>query len=265
VWRAYHDTVKKHPLTPHRDILLEVQRLLHFYHGETSLKPQLKPGGMSIDEKMTLWGLSGKEQYDRDEIFEGVEDDEGADFGVPDEAAYNKTIINSQAYSWLISTLQTRMTMNWSSISNKDISSLLTIRNELMRAIPTGLISRKRQPQTHEVLFRIALSAIPWHEASVILPDEEFSLFSRTVVVHGDEPQLTSIKGYVEQLWPGSCIRISGLFRTVAYWVSNRIATSYVTRLADGTQLTAKIHDYGLEIQAAGPSHGIAECGSLLS
>lgn len=114
---------------------------------------------MSLFEKMNLW--NGKASMDQDTIpnsetlFDGIEDDEDECIGLFALSAHSEAIFKSRALTWLVSNLRSRLLLQWETDGSEELAAN-RIRQEILQALPSGKISKKRPPLDHQVTFRLS-------------------------------------------------------------------------------------------------------------
>ncbi|KAH8886431.1 hypothetical protein GQ53DRAFT_809714, partial [Thozetella sp. PMI_491] len=91
----------------HQEIASMLRAGLVTENEQVSESRKKESGGMSLEDIMALWEQKAREgdrERDTSEYFEGVEEQDSS--GSLDNSRYTEVILNSAAYSWLISTLQ---------------------------------------------------------------------------------------------------------------------------------------------------------------
>ncbi|KAI0386973.1 hypothetical protein F5Y04DRAFT_242709 [Hypomontagnella monticulosa] len=249
----------------HREIATQLKRL---FHPEEEDEPETHKDSsdeMSLFDKMTMWGRHSDEddtEVNPDDLFQGIEDDnEDADL-----STYDRMVVNSAAYEWLISSLMRESLFHWDDSSPNVMID--QIRQKILERLPTGTISKTKTPRRYEVSFRL-----PWlplktrlekgtqHEL-ITSKQSVVGSFAVAVCSSTDKLQLTTVKEYIDQTWPSSG---KGLLSVVEKAVNGAQEVSFSNILADKTNVEAIIRNSHLEIFVTGPTYSIAECGEQLA
>lgn len=186
------------------------------YGDEDEDKLETDPGRqaavMSVHDKMAMWGARSREEPrepDSSDCFVGVpEDDSNQHITAthPELSLYTQTIVESPAYQWLVDRLFRESFFHW---DDTQPQMLHQISQSLAAELPTGVISRKQEPNHHKVTFYF-----PWgrlrdrlmHEQSVRNIDLGTALSDSIVLTSssGYDVQATTVEQYLVQTWgPG--------------------------------------------------------------
>jgi hypothetical protein len=184
---------------------------------------------MSIQEKMQLWGDISTKHYtdiedegciyrdideeaekhhqETEDEYEDEDDSYGDHQTMPAEApSDSKTILESQAYQWLLSALSKQLSAYWGTSQPKVMVD--EIRNTILKSLPTGTISRKAPPRTFKVTFTLI-----WESIRTRVQQESTRRMSTSgpfsignlIALTGtsdDEIQATTVRQYFQQTWP---------------------------------------------------------------
>jgi len=164
-------------------------------------------GDMSLDEKMRLWGRESR-KYNQDvtevDLFEGVEDDDEEAMEHPELSAYTQNIFASESYCWLLTSFLKASSFHWD--GNWPRTMVDQIRRDIMKKLPTGKVSRLRDPCGFSVTFRL-----PWLALKERLHQEHVkrgmsageAIFESVVLTAAspDEIQATTVVQFLEQTW----------------------------------------------------------------
>lgn len=180
-----------------------------FQHERNEMADEHNPpdlDGMSVQDKMNLWSKMlqiNDVEVDKSERFEGVpeekeeEEDDDSMMNSVDPKKYRQAIHSSPAYTWFITALQKEF-----SIQKSDAipSVLHNIRQEVLKWLPSGRLSKTRAPQVHRATFRVDFR-----------PDleEGFCIASELVITCTErEVQATTLRDYCGHFWPFSGLDI---------------------------------------------------------
>lgn len=166
--------------------------------------------GMSLLEKMKLWNNNFRQtegSADQIDVFQEVEDANVKDIRL-EPSTYNKTIIRSSAFHWLVGSMKRRLSLQWPQAGMQDLTTVDDIHNSILSKLPAGNINKNELPSTHEVTFRL-----PWQNLNKRLGQERLKLntslkevIRRSLVVTSclKELQATSVEQYMRKIWPKS-------------------------------------------------------------
>jgi hypothetical protein len=114
--------------------------------------------GMSVNEKMLLWAKKPQdlvEPINPSECFQGVEEREEDDRTSNSEVlTYSRTILRNKAYRWMVQQLLKELSFHWGYGPRIMVDE---IRSAIINGLPTGRVSKHRDPQAHRVEFQV-----PW-------------------------------------------------------------------------------------------------------
>ncbi|KAK3377969.1 hypothetical protein B0H63DRAFT_231585 [Podospora didyma] len=122
---------------------------------------------MSVRDKLAiLWGNRPQEgaiEAEPPELFVGVvgtedEEEHGAIITEPEVSVYTQTILGSQPYQWLIGSLLRESTFHWDETEPRVMVD--GVRQTIVAELHTGIISPRREPDSHKVTFQITWSAL---------------------------------------------------------------------------------------------------------
>jgi hypothetical protein len=162
---------------------------------------------MSLVDKMRMW--NDKEGDDppsveSDGLFEGVADEEDESIDI-ELLVYRKFVLESEAYKWFIMRLKANALLHLRGAKPELMSDKL--RQQILVALPTGTISKRRAPDSHEVTFVLewqwSMVRRLWGESLLRLPMRSQPLSALlTVTGSPNEAQTLTIKEYLAQTWP---------------------------------------------------------------
>jgi len=204
-----------------REIVTQIGELFQ-EDGSSTVPHHADPNNMSLDEKMDMWESKADSKepiVGADKPFEGVRGSADID-DCPDDndfdanqitttvslSAYNQVIQNSAAFHRLISRLRS-VAQN----STEQGTLMRHIRQSILEGLPTGTISKRRQPTDHSVTFQFPLgmrdSLVQTHNDDFDLRMGAFRLgwfLSDYIVFTGSSTraQATTIAEYSNQTWP---------------------------------------------------------------
>ncbi|KAK1484393.1 hypothetical protein CABS01_13816 [Colletotrichum abscissum] len=223
-----------------------------------------KRDDMPLSEKLALWDSKATEvgtSLSDNELFVGVTDEEDT-IDTAELSKYNKTVIESKSFKWLIDSLRRELALRRDFDESEGFNHREILRRKILEILPTGKISKSRPPNTHSVTFRVPgwvhlgaaglnlfRSESPLHEAIVI------------TICSGDA-QAASVEDYMKQTWPSTWRTIFNLVHWASVDDSGRI---YEEILHDRTQVSASSEDGTLIMNLHGTAQTIAECGEQLA
>lgn len=194
--RVFHK--RSHRDAVDREIVASINTLVTSdeHHAEVQTTT---PGDMSLAEKMALWANkehdANHENSERDDLFDGVSVDEDRALDQTAPWSYRDLLLGSPPYEWLMSTLRRELESSGACPESR-------IRNQILEGLPSGKISRHRQPQTHVVTFQIPWEVITRSNRGNPLSHAELHI-SNECAVHDFQPHAT-VKAYAQARWP-SC------------------------------------------------------------
>jgi hypothetical protein len=161
---------------------------------------------MSILDKMSIWESKASDeclQPDTLDCFEGVDDLE--DVEQTDFSVQSKAIVGTMAYEWLISSLLKASNFHWAESQPGIVVD--AIRKNVLEKLPTGRISKSRNPRTYQVAFQL-----PWLslESRLKVEGTTQSILGKPAIADllvltcssTDQVQATTVRQYLEQTWP---------------------------------------------------------------
>lgn len=170
---------------------------------------------MAVHDKMEMWQSKATQEsstFLKDELFEGVEDDVEDLIDDSELSRHCTTILKSPAYKWFISTLAKE------SILQLDTSQP-RIRQCILNTLPSGTVSKRRTPDTHQVTIDLE-----WH----LLMEERLRLellgdldsptqpYNPSIIITGSQEaaQGLDIKQYLGQTWPITGLKLLYALKT---------------------------------------------------
>ncbi|KAF0327877.1 hypothetical protein GQ607_004707 [Colletotrichum asianum] len=189
--------------------------------------------GIPLEDKMNLWwdeahGSNGQVDEDRcrdgEDIVLGEDDKSNAsggdnddeDVGIIEASSLNKTVLESSAFCWLMSSLRNQMALQEDCNSIGGHDSRVDIRKKVLHHLVTGKISKSRSPVVHKVMARLCNWPMITHsEAGRSNHDytDTRTFDSMVVVCSGGNSQTLSIKQYMKQTWPSTYYQIMSLLQ----------------------------------------------------
>lgn len=175
------------------------------------------PEGLSLPDKMALWQSKEDEDVTHattgEDCFEGVVDDEDDSVEEIHLPAYRKVMSESQAYQWFLSALRNEaLLQREGSRSHMRTESVSRI---LLEKLPTGAISKRHSPSSHEVTF-----VLDWDQSMKLCKDVPLSAwpaksFGSFVVLTGSpmKAQALTTSQYMRQTWPTTGVHVFNLVR----------------------------------------------------
>ncbi|GAB1318386.1 hypothetical protein MFIFM68171_08596 [Madurella fahalii] len=200
----------------HREIAAMLKSLIFGDEddGEAETSRSRRAEGMSIADKMILWGAKSQDdpgEPESSDRFVGVEDDYEHGATQPDLSLYTQMILGSQPYQWLIGSLLRESSFHWDDTQPRIMVD--EVRQRIVCELPTGVISSKREPSSHTVTFQLKWRPIHdrlQHEQSVHGVGLGDALVGSIVLTSSSahEIQATTVEQYLIQTWGPSSIYI---------------------------------------------------------
>lgn len=163
--------------------------------------------GMSLSEKMMLWQNQSMNSNPAtvDDLFLGVEGDIDEHTNHPELATYSRAILQSNAYEWFIQRLLKQSSLHWG--SEAAATATRDIRRAVMNGLPSGRISKSRDPAVLRVEFQLPIERLSERLALETQKNRTrlaLEAGSRAVVLVSsadDCIQAMSVAEYIEQTW----------------------------------------------------------------
>ncbi|KAH8683709.1 hypothetical protein BGZ61DRAFT_535130 [Ilyonectria robusta] len=226
------------------------------------------PEGMPLLDKMAMWQSKVGEDHthatESDDCFKGVKDYESDPIEEINLPEYHKVIFDSEAYKWFLTSFRKEVILQWGASHSRIMTE--SIRCKLLEKLPTGTISWRHAPSSHEVTF-----VLHWHQnmqlrlgrENIELPSWPAHSFSSFVVLTGspEEAQALTMKQYMNQTWPTNGLQIFNLLQE-AISSPNSL---YSAGSPPNAPIVARVFGSKLTVTAAGPAYFIAECGEQLA
>ncbi|KAI3316767.1 hypothetical protein HD806DRAFT_419274 [Xylariaceae sp. AK1471] len=228
------------------------------------MNPPFNENDMPLEDKMSLWQSKENKQDEKpvDVIVQAYDVDAGDDFEYyPELQEYRDAVLNSSAYSWLMSTISTQLQLEMVHSNSNDFS----IRHSILAALgDTSITNRRQRPKTYYVTFR-ALGIGSWLGSQSQDLESAKALSQKIIVVGKESHAYTTTCGkYVRQVWPISGTQIVNLLSSMKQDAHRSI---YPRTLSDSTKLVATMQEtpYCIQISVTGCSYAIAEIGEQLA
>ncbi|KXH34260.1 hypothetical protein CNYM01_01065 [Colletotrichum nymphaeae SA-01] len=219
---------------------------------------------MLLSDKMALWNSKATEveiSVKDNELFVGVTDEEEI-IDAPELSKYNKTVIESNSFKWLIESLRRELALRRDFDESGGCNYHEILRRRVIENLPTGKISKNRPPSTHSVAFRVPGWAF-LGSAEVNRHEPGRPPYDAIVVTcSSGDAQAAIIEDYMEQTWPSTWRTIFNLLRTVS---RNPSGIVFADVLHDKTQVSVSYEHDILIMSLHGPAHTITECGEQLA
>lgn len=263
-----------------REVVAQLQVM--FNHMEEEAEPdriQGHRGDMSILDKMSMWISKTGQDYPihhNADLFEGVKGDEEDPIDQIELSTYHKIILDSPAYEWFLS-----------NVVKESIIKLETsqprIRQRILDELPTGIISKRRNPKVYAVTFDVEWQHTMEERLRHELSEESKypkQFFREFIVMTGSrcEAQGLTIKEYLTQTWPMTGLKLFDALRKAATSFAQHsfgesetaldclnCANSHIVTLPGNTQLEIRICSSHLILTATGPAYFVGDCGESLA
>jgi hypothetical protein len=131
------------------------------------------------------------------------DDDHNENNSLARALAYSNVISQSRALTWLVSSLQNRLLLQWESDGCEELT-VNRIRQQILKALPPERISNKRRPQEHTITFRVMWGHIASRPPTI-------GLHTIIITACSGNAQAATIEEYLGQTWPGSGTSVLGL------------------------------------------------------
>lgn len=179
---------------------------------------EAKRDHMLLSDKMALWNSKATEvgtYVNENELFVGVTDEEDT-IDTPELSKYNKTVIESKSFKWLIDSLRRELALRRDFDESEGFNHRESLRRKITENLPTGKISKSQPPTTHSVTFRVPGWAL-LDAAGLNLFRSESPLHEAIVItICSRDAQAASLEDYMKQTWPSTWRTIFNL----VYWAS---------------------------------------------
>jgi hypothetical protein len=253
-----------------RTIATQVQALIAT---EDEDEPSTQDGkGLSLSEIMEKWYQAPADiEQSAIELFEGVEELEDEE---PDQALvseYTYIIVTNSAFEWLIKTVVKEASLFWSKSDPKVM--LDEVRAKVLRRLPTGTISKKKQPGIHEMTI-----SLPWRirklsgtKGQIHLKRYPDAIGDSVILTcsSSDGAQLSTTRQYIEKTWSVEGLELLNKvldqleynepkFGKFAARSFDRYLIWTVV-LPDGTEIKATIENCVLHLTCRGLAYSIAQ------
>ncbi|KAF3018422.1 hypothetical protein E8E14_003931 [Neopestalotiopsis sp. 37M] len=239
-----------------------------------AVDPRRSIDTIPLDEKMGLWAKTQDQdpaKLDSSEYFQGVRDDaeiEGDEGGANEEgydlafSGYEKTIVKSAAYKWLISSLVKEASFHWDEAQPR--SMVDQIRHGILSRLPARRISPRRPPDCHTVLFKIPKSSLPFlleRQQTQSTTNSPAMIADRIVVIStsADSIQVCKVSQYMDQTWPLGGKKVLSVLQTLANGKGQARTSS------NKPEIEVVLKGFYLEALVTGTSYSIAEYGEQLA
>ena len=163
---------------------------------------------MSLVEKMEWWiarDNADSPHVDASDYFEEVGDFDENAIDQAQLSSYSRAILDSSAYSWLIENILKQACQHWDEFQPR---IMLRTRQEILKQLPAGRISKKRVPDSYSAVFHIPIQALQSRMRADSYSDSYTPttrrLVSETTVStcsSHDQIQATTVREYLNQTW----------------------------------------------------------------
>jgi hypothetical protein len=163
---------------------------------------------MPLEDKMSLWQSNENKQDEKpvDVMGQAHDIDASDDFDYyPELQEYRDAVLNSSAYSWLISAVSTEIQLEMVQDDSKGFSIRQSILSDLG---DTSLPDTSQRPKKYYVTFQ-ALGIGTWLESQRQHLKSSKAL-SQKIILVGKESHAytTTCEKYTRQVWPNSGLQI---------------------------------------------------------
>jgi len=219
-------------------------------------------GDMPLLEKMNMWNRNAGQDHSVqliEDLFEGVKDDEEDSIDQSEFSVYHNIIVGSPAYKWFLT-----------SLTRESMLQLRTpqprIRQRILDKLPTGTISKRRNPDIHKVTFELEWDDAMEESLRHEYPEQwgrSYRLFRSSIILTGSprEAQGLTMGQYLAQTWP--TIGLQLLFSLHAAVINH--PHSHTVDLPGNTRLSTRILPSRLIVTATGQAYYVADCGEILA
>ncbi|RTE84095.1 hypothetical protein BHE90_001448 [Fusarium euwallaceae] len=196
---------------------------------------------MSLQDKMDLWdeNISTHESApEKGELFQNITDD---DPNITASLLYNKMVLESKDYSWLVQRLETELSLERGETDPP--SDDVPIRQQILSMLPPSNISKRRRPTHQDVVFQFPSRPIRFLPSDPIL-----------VTPSSHNIQLTNILTYFNQTWPSFGEEVLS-FVSRAFGHPHFTATTDSMTLGNDAQINALFDSSFSLIRVTGPAY----------
>ncbi|RSL93519.1 hypothetical protein CEP52_013207 [Fusarium oligoseptatum] len=197
---------------------------------------------MSLQDKMDLV------HQRKANCFKNVTDD---DPNITASLLYNKMVLESKDYSWLVQRLETELVLERGETDPR--SDDVPIRQQILSMLPPSNISKRRRPTHQDVVFQFPSRPIRFLPSDPIL-----------VTPSSHNIQLTNILTYFNQTWPSFGEEVLS-FVSRAFGHPHFTATTDSMTLGNDAQINALFDSSFSLIRVTGPAYSVSEFGEQLA
>ncbi|KAJ5549058.1 purine and uridine phosphorylase [Penicillium frequentans] len=263
----------------HGDIMIFILRYRHDIANTLRLKYMQSQGGspvpangdyrMGLDDRMKLWYHTQERanndlQNEQNEADTGLETSgkvsvEDGDESIPEIAIYRKFISNSQAYKWLLGSIQREI-----ALSPADPNAQDAIRAQILESIPSiWTMGRHDKPKIYQTTFTINWNPVAFVREQGYDQDNDGYL-GKMITITGsriDAQAMTSLQ-YIHQTWHSYGAKI---IQIVEATLISEQGCEYRCTFPDKTQVGAWIDGTKFFAKVTGINESIAEIGEQLA
>ncbi|KAF6814714.1 hypothetical protein CSOJ01_03937 [Colletotrichum sojae] len=261
-----------------------IMHFAHQYHAQIARqvesdfseldKTNEKPSqhSMSLLEKINMWNNIPSEHQSstEQEFFEGVKDvdDDEQEYTPLTLDNHQEIASRSNAFQWLVSDLWKISFLKGYGENVIEETSMTSIQTVIRRCFPTGRLRKAQGPRVYVAAF----SMHGWLGRTAV------DILNYVVVTcYSEESQATTIRHYMNQIWPSTGQLVLDLLVAVFQVAEPTIQSdgpghfgesqpsSNMTILPDGTRVEVSLHHEDLLVAVAGPTNTIIECGEQLA
>lgn len=175
--------------------------------------------GMSLYDKMCLWGSKEGIPENNAGIFDAGDssdlDVDGLDDSCSfDETAYREVLAKAQAYQWLQSSILVKSTLQ---VPGPGAAAASVIGDQIIRAI--GRPTKFSRKTTQELCMRFIIEWDPFlfsQEQEYDLPLGYVLAYAITLTGYGNNVQATTCESYMRQTWPETGTRLLAFLHRTA-------------------------------------------------
>ncbi|KAL6415593.1 hypothetical protein AUP68_02158 [Ilyonectria robusta] len=226
--------------------------------------------GMSLLDKMDMWGRQDTYIYDADPFgtgfFDGVtEDDDDELFYEPQDSVYTKVVLDSAPYQWLLAGLLKQLSLHWGAgCFNVMVNE---VRRKIVKTLPPARPSKHRTPDDFHRSFRLS-----WQPFRARLHEEQAnrrtsgkSILSEVIVLtcsSEDQIQASTVGEYCRQTWPDCGIE---LLSSLEKLIDSTSVCDTVPVITDKTKIHYELEASHLVVTVSGSAYSIIQCGEQLA
>lgn len=138
-----------------RDVIARLEVMFNHNEEDEPDRTHGHDGDMSVLDKMSMWMSKAEQDHSaqpKGDLFEGVKEVEEDSINQVELSGYHSIIVESPAYKWFLTNVANEFNLQLGTPQPR-------IRQRILDELPTGTISKQRNPYTYEVTIDLE-----WHQ-----------------------------------------------------------------------------------------------------